>query len=563
MLAHARFLFTSADHCSYPSSPNYLDSSGSPTGRTSFTRDLGKGTGEPLWILVNRLRHPTKTLPLSDALFRNGVSLEEFNTWREVTEASNIDEAMSLIEQMQPLLTHEHDPPQGLVDEYVDEIDYYDDDHLRIRRLPTWLVAYIASYKVRTAAQANKALLNLVFNQLPFMPSKIQPSFLVLVALSLAKYALLIHMRRVLDIFLTIPVDHPTLHFNLLLQAIARLPKSTEAANLAVTVLEAMTSRGILLSSRTYHILLADRFVTLQLTKLLQAQMVQQKFTPSAAHLEAFVRVFSKYGAIHDARKYLEAVRMYKISQRNQSVPFGSNFDLTETPHTANTKFIRAFGDDRASAFHYLHKLLVRSQQVDIKASVESTQPPLRMRRRPTKRTVDIFDWTMVFATAARDQKTSSDQLIRLFDQTLELRKFRPTVATYTVLIRGLIHRKSYSQAVHVWDRLIGENLVLDKKALGAGLKALTLAREPSRAFGILEAFAAPPGTQPASNARVRQAMYLKRPRRTEQCPKQRPLRVDVVNYERFHGGTTAHQSTRCCVQAMGSYGGAVQHQTR
>lgn len=496
-----------------------------------FTRDLGRGTGDPLWLLIQRLRNPSKTLHLSEALFRNGVPFEEIESWRKVMEASDIDEALSLIEQKRPLLIHTFVTTPSLADDYVEEVNSHGDDNLfQSYKLPTWLVVYIASYQVRTPAQANNALLNLVFNQLPLVHPKIQPSLLVLVTLSLAKFSLLAPIRRVLNIFLTIPVDHPTVHFNLLLQAIARLPKSAGAADLAVTVLEAMTSRGILLSTRTYHILLADRFVTLQLTKLLQAKMVQQKFTPSAAHLESFVRVFSRYGAIHDAGRYLEAIRLYG-AQSNKVVPYVQNLESTPgTPHPANTKFIRAFRDDRVSAFDYLSKLLDHSQQPEpnkFTIGLISSRP-----RRPTKRTVDVFDWTMTFAVATRDRKTSAEQLIRLFNQTATIGKFRPTVATYTALIRGLLWRKKYMEAVHAWDRLIADRLTLDRKALGAGVKALTLAGEPLRAFDVLETFAARPqvtGTRPASNARVRQAPTWKRPRRTERCPEQRPVQLDTM----------------------------------
>jgi hypothetical protein len=54
--------------------------------------------------------------------------------------------------------------------------------------------------------------------------------------------------------------------------------------------------------------LLNDRFVTLQLTKYLQARMIQEGFVPTASHLEAYLRVFTHNGAIHNTQKYHEAI---------------------------------------------------------------------------------------------------------------------------------------------------------------------------------------------------------------------------------------------------------------
>jgi hypothetical protein len=333
----------------------------------------------------------------------------------------------------------------------------------------------------------------------------------------------------VVNIFLTIPVEPAHLHFNLLLQAVALLPRSTEAFDLVVLLLQTMDARKIHMESRTYHILLADRFVTLQLSKLLQAKMAQDKYRPCIEHLRAYVRIFSKNGLKHDAGRYLNAVRLLESQRVRPKLPYvpdDEEDDGKGIPLQANTHYLRAFGNDRRSAFKYLVRLLNA-------AARRESIPRTRYQGLKSRKFSVMFDWTTAFAVAARHRETSSEQLIRLFNKALEIERFRPTVATYTVLLRGLIFRRSYDDAVYIWDRLIADRLVLDRKALGAGVKALTLAGQPLRAFGALEVVCARPDTWPiASASYVRQGNDMRK-RRSLHSP-QRRFQVDTMTMNDF-----------------------------
>ena len=456
-----------------------------------FPRDFAKGTGDPLWILLDTLRRPWEIKPLKEAILENGMSEDEFERWRGAVEAVDIDQALSKIEETrfliaQPNLSESTDmqaiPHRNAVHSLLDK-----------RRVPDWLVMYMVCHQVQTPSQANGTLLTLVFDQLPMMPSHLQPSLLVLTALSLAKYSLLLPIKRVQDVFLSIVVDQPTLHFNLFLQAITRLPKSTEAANLAVRILEVMTTRGLHLNSRTYNTLLADRFVTLQLTKRLQTKMMHEGYRPTVSQLEAFVRVFAKNGVIHDAKKYHDALRLHRLKRGSSVVPVDAGLAGTGNPHSATTSYIAGFGTDSMSAFQYLRRLLDRSIQLEDTPTSNTHDCNHNRPKRLCKRSVDVWDWTMTFTRFALDMSTTSHQLVQLFHETSKSPTFRPTVATYTILIRGLIRRKEYQQAVYIWDNLVNAGLRVDRKALGAGVHALTLAGEPLRALTTLESYAATP----------------------------------------------------------------------
>ncbi|KAF7978194.1 hypothetical protein HWV62_1408 [Athelia sp. TMB] len=495
-----------------------------------FTNDLAKGTKDPVWMLMEPLRK-LKYEPkvLGHALQKNGVTLRDFQMYSEVIQARDIDHAIAVIREMAPYPLS----VEGPAEYFTHEVDTQDIDTIRNRRLPTWVVLFLVSHKARTPAQAERSLLDLVFNQIPYVSPKTQPSLLVLTALALAKYSLVTPMQRVLDVFLTIPIEHSRLHFNLLLQAIARLPKSPEAAKLAVKVLEIMTSRAIMLAPRTYHILLADRFVTLELTKILRTKMLEQGFLSSAAHLESYVRVFSKSGDIHDANKYMEAIRAHEARRGSPHIPISPNPNDTDgSPHRANTKYMRVFGEDRSSAFNYLARLLGQQAVRPPQANETKTLIPQR-NHLPAKKTVDVFDWTTALSAAARDLSLPSKRLLDIFNRTLDSTTFPPTVATYTVLLRGLIRRKSYTSAALIWDRLIKDRLVLDRKTIGAGVKALTLAGDPTGALRVLEAFGAKPGAVAASPALVRRGPRLWKRMNAEMRPEV-PVQLDTMTMNDF-----------------------------
>jgi pentatricopeptide repeat protein len=368
-----------------------------------------------------------------------------------------------------------------------------------------WLLILLINQKVRKRTQTG-TMLDLLYSHLSTTPSHLMPSLLVMTTLSLARFNVLSPLREMVQLFLTIPLSYPALQFNLFLQAISRFPSSIEAANQVVTLLAAMESRQLPLYSRTYNVLLSDRFVTLQLVKSLRARMIHDGFVPSASQLEAYLRVFAKNGAIHDANEYLHAIRTLSIQTGNPKVPYdpnvdhalpGSRTDHNSSPHPANTLSLAAFHDDSASAFQYLKRLLdlekTNNDILDTKGHRHSRSRSPRFSL-PSKKSIDIYDWTTVLAVASRDKKVSSATLKQLLESARSrTTAFRPTVATYTVLMRGLLYRGDCAGAEDVWESLIRDGLVLDRKALTVGLQVLTRVGDPHKAFGVLEFFAAKP----------------------------------------------------------------------
>jgi pentatricopeptide repeat protein len=347
--------------------------------------------------------------------------------------------------------------------------------------LPPWVLLYLVGYKVRTSRHAVGPLMDLVYAHLDVTPTNVKAALLILTAFNLARFNLLVPMRRVVNSFLTIPFSNlslQSLQFNLFLQALScNLTRSVDNANIIVSILKTMESRQLRLRSSTYNALLNDRFVTLQLTKYLQQRMVQEGFVPKASHLEAYLRVFAKHGAIHDAKKYYEAIH---------ALPQTSDDSVEESAgytRRARTLFLGAH-DDRASAFAFLRTLLATEK-------VERDSPPHRAPQSPAhSRAPTVFDFTTALNVTARDVSVNKRNLIKAFGQAhTRFSAIRPTVATYTILIRGLLLRRNFDKAEQYLRKLLRTGLMIDKEALSVGLQTLTRVGKPHQAFAMLEKY--------------------------------------------------------------------------
>ncbi|KAG5653930.1 hypothetical protein H0H81_009287 [Sphagnurus paluster] len=445
-----------------------------PLRSARFVDALLRETREPVWRLVTALNTP-RSVDLPAALSRHGVSVDQFRHWRPLVVESNLSDAVGLVQR------------NG------------------VQKLPSWLLLYLVAFKIRTHDNAFPVAVDLTNTHLPSAPISVQGPLLILTLLALARFSLLVPMRQIVDTFLRTNLDHPQLYFNLLLQALACTPaRSVDTANTAVTLLKAMDARQLKLTHTTYDALLNDRFVTLQLTKFLRERMTREGIVPTAAQLEAYLRVFAQNGSIHTAQEYLRAI--------HERAPEAE--DPSQDPrHRANTLFLAAH-NDRASAFNFLRTLLDTSSETSTAirpdSAPQSLVPPTKLpsstRKKssktsppnyPTKPNFstsrlpsikpDIYSYTSALAVAARDHTLPASHLLALFQRMLSSTSLAPTIATHTVLIRGLLRRKSPRIALSCWYRLRATGLPLDAEALAAGLQVLTRAGLPHHAWALLE----------------------------------------------------------------------------
>ncbi|KAF8968810.1 hypothetical protein BDZ97DRAFT_1654536 [Flammula alnicola] len=445
-------------------------------GARQYVESFYKEKQNPIWMLLDTLKSPAGRLHLEGALVESRVSIEEFTQWRPIIIHNDIETAVASLNALGYCIhtsTEESTPSAG-------------HSH-SAKPMPSWVVLYLVVYKVRTVSHAKGPLLDLVYHHLETASPEMQGPLLILTAYHLARYNLLIPLRRVVDTFLNTPLSDQERQFNLFLQALSSLPfRSVENANSVVSILKAMESRQLKLRAQTYQALLNDRFVTLQLTKFLHTRMVQEGFVPSAAHLESFLRVFSKNGAIHEARKYFTA-----IHATNKDPP-PEDESTVDPRYRANTLMLNAH-DDRASAFAFLRRLAQLSASPD-PAPPRPATPALPTQRREvrfiSRAKDDVYDQTAALHVAANDLSTSTHRLIQAF---LKM-SAKPTVATHTVLIRGLLFRKEFHKAEVFWTKLSKSSLVMDKEALTSGIQAFTRNGKPHVAFKLLEKYSLKPG---------------------------------------------------------------------
>ncbi|EPQ55890.1 hypothetical protein GLOTRDRAFT_121282 [Gloeophyllum trabeum ATCC 11539] len=445
----------------------------------ALSRKSGELSRDPIWVLANRMLRLKKQEALSQALDECGVSREEFERWIGAVRAYDFDSAMDVLRAKGFALT-----PAGKIS----------------RHLPLWLVIHLLSTKMKTASQARLAL-PLAVSHMPVTPMHLQAPILILAAYALGQHNLPPLMNPLVTRFLETPMEGRTraLYYNHLLQAISRLPSSWESSRLAVSVLHAMSARQIRLWPRTYKYLLSDQFVTLDLAKMLRDRMRQEGVKPILAHLEAFLKVFSRAGMHHEAGTYLDAIREMSLQKGFEIVPYGT-YPTREPDQPAasvtrhNTAYLRSFRDEE-SVNRYLARL----------ANLEQSKPgkddrslrrlgTLRRRRLATlrKRRLDISDWTTILSIAVRNPQTDLKKLWDFFAGPKA--RVRPTTATFTLFMKAFHDRRDYVAASLVWYEMRRRKLQLDRKALTLGVQVLTMVGKAHNAFHIMDFRAAKPG---------------------------------------------------------------------
>ena len=451
------------------STTNLLRDLSRPVKTGQYIENFYRDGQDPIWCLVDTLQTSAGRRKVTEVLRQANIPIGEFSHWVPVISQRDIASAVSRSAEIETSSSSLERPSTPDIP------------------MPSWVVLYLVSFKVRTPAHAKGPLLDIVYGHLHNAPTSIQGPLLILALSHLARFNLLIPIRRIVDTFLNTTLPDPDRLFNLFLQALSSIPyRSLDNAKNVVTILKAMEARQLKLRSATYESLLNDRFVTLHLTKYLQARMRREGFVPSASHLEAYLRVFAKNGAIHDAQKYHEAIHSIPTPVGE---PGDEPIHVSKIPHyRANTIFLGAH-DDRGSAFNFLRSLT--EQQTTPSTKETSTPHPLPQRRKVRfhKPKSDIYDQTAALYVAARDLSTSTHRLIQLFVKMVS----RPTIVTYTVFIRGLLFRKEFAKAGIFWSKLLKTGLVIDQEALTTGVQTLTRNEKPHEAFLLLEKYALKP----------------------------------------------------------------------
>ena len=411
-----------------------------------FSRIAHRVTRDPTWQLVPLLRHGQ---PPRDVLQRCGISADEWARWSPVVHSHTLARALALLQ----------DTP------------------------PHWVVLALASHKVRSPADAHSAWYDLALRP---PPSHALP-LLILTAHSLAYFSLVSLLRPLTSHLLALPPHshtHRSFHFNMLLQAISLFDRSRVAASVAVDVLKEMENRALTLWPNTERVLIRDNFRSPQLLDYFRRR-------DSAENSEAWLRAHASLGRVQSSAHYLHAIRKQCL-ENGTTPPYTTEDDGEEqTAHMANTHYLRALRDDRQSAFRYFHHLL----KLDLTKSRQSPLPSSA-----AKSNIDIYDWTTALYAGAHDRSLSASSLLDLFKATKQgTNAYKPTRATYTVAIQGLLWRNALEDAQKLWDEFVGEvvsardkgdeenQMRIDRKALCVGIDVLVQCGRTEEALYLLD----------------------------------------------------------------------------
>ena len=493
-----------------------------------FSKIAHRVTKEPTWELVPLLRYANQHDPaVLDVLQRCGISSDEWTWWSPIVYSPTFERALDLLQRT----------------------------HAR-HHTPSWVVLALASHKIRSPSDAQSALYDLAL-PLTSLPSPRPPlnkfhafPLLILTAHSLAYFSLVSLLRPLTSHLIGLPLKshtHKSFHFNMLLQAISLFDRSRVAADVAIEVLTEMENRGLTLWLDTERVLIRDNFRSPQLLDYFRRR---GSSLPGQAdkqeNSEVRLRAYASLGRVQSSAYYLHAIRKQCL-ENGVSPPYPAEDGLIDSDggeeyvqgiaHKANTQYLRAMRDDRQSAFRYFHHLL----KLDLTNSHQSPSPalPPSVPDAINKSNIDIYDWTTALYTGARDHTLPASSLLDLFKATKQgTNAYKPTRATYTVVIQGLLWRNALEDAQKIWDEFIGEvvsaqgkgdeenEMRIDRKALCVGIDVLVQSGRTEEGLHLLDeavkrdieeaahsplgSTSAPPTSNASKPARISVSPYLK-----------------------------------------------------
>ena len=395
--------------------------------------------------------------------------------WSSVSNLPSLDSALAHLEFLAGPSAHPED---------------YDFPPPPLAAPPTWLLVQLCS-KVRSPADAEKAS-HLIITYLPHNLSAQRPPLLILVVHMLSTYRVLPALDRVIKLFIGLPLFHEYWHFNRLLQALSLYMQSpTDArymARLAILLLKTMTERELLLTNKTYSLLLRNRYVTTELAEELRQHMIRDKFVPGPVHLESLLRVSAHYGSLHDATASARAI--HDLDQRPKRRGKAPHVTVPNQPGPTETDQIVP-SNTVEYLTHLVHENSLRAQ---FNADAEWLQflKTGHSHRFPNKQNTSAAAWAARLLSLSRTRSFSPENLVAFFEWShAQGFPFRThTTLSYTIVLRGLLRKRAYPLALEIWERYRRHgtrNLHLDHVALNVALEVLTRAGHPDRALALID----------------------------------------------------------------------------
>lgn len=390
-------------------------------------------------------------------------------SWHSITTLPTLDSAVARLESIagpstplgEPALSSSHPPP-------------------------SWLLVRLCS-KVKSPADAEKAT-HLIITYLPYIPSDLRPPMLILAVHLLFTYRVLPALDRVIKLFIGLPIFHESWHFNRLLRALTLYTDSPTdgrfVARITILLLKTMTERELPLTKKTYHLLLKNRFIAIELSDELRQRMVRDKIVPDRAHLESLLRIAAHRGAVDSAAAYARTINHI---DRRKNGPSAS--EQTRPPEPETDQIVPSATVEYLS--HLVHENAQR-KQFDTNAEWLRFTNTGRSHRFLNNQSTSAAAWGARLFSLSRTWSLSAESLVTFFEWSHAQRfPFRThTTLAYTVVLLGLIRRSAYSLALEVWERYRSHGtrkLCIDTTALGVGVEVMVRAGQPERALALMD----------------------------------------------------------------------------
>jgi hypothetical protein len=247
-----------------------------------------------------------------------------------------------------------------------------------------------------------------------------------------------------------------------------------------------MTERELTLTKKTYHSLLQNRYVTMELTEELRQRMIRDKIVPDRVHLESLLRISAHHGSVKDAAAHANAIHCL---DRVDEPPHISTSQQPQPPESETDQIVPSTTVQYLT--HLVHENSQRSQ-FDADAEWSRFIKTGLSHRFLNKQNTSAAAWAARLLSLSRTRSFSPESLVAFFDWSHAQRfPFRThTTLSYTIVLRGLLRKRAYSLALEVWERYLRHGtrkLHLDTVALGVGVEVLTRAGHPERALSLID----------------------------------------------------------------------------
>lgn len=458
------------------------------THLTSLIQTLYQQHKDEVWLLV-RLHHRLKPSPRLSR--KAGISPDEARQWSWLTSPDlNFDYTLQRLHRPNTHadVLHSHSLHEVIKERVAlpskDDTRAVTSGPRTEETMPTWFVLHLLYRKIRTPSDATRAW-HLVLQHLPRATQSRHAPILLVAAHVLLSHGLFTLVRDLVDIFLALPLYQESFHLNVLLSVISHHAQNSENAGrvgrLCVRVLEALESRDMDLSEKTYRTLLSNRYITMQLTNALQARYLREGKVPDAHQLEAYARIYARHGRIYKASAYVQAVRAMLRRLDSPSSPHDDG------QYPTAFLYLEALVRQRKTV---AHPAVRRALNDDTETTSDSNGPSES--HRPQHKSRTPAQWAARLHAISRDKRISSTALLRHFHSPDRLQpgfQWRKPLF-YTMVIEGLLRRgdlTSIQDARKVWTEYRQTKLALDRPALIAGIRVLTRVGRVEEVLQLLE----------------------------------------------------------------------------